>query len=211
MKLYSYFRSSASYRVRIALALKGLAHEQVPVELRQGEQRRPEYRAVNPQGLVPALVDGEQLLTQSLAIIEYLEETHPQPALLPQGPASRARVRAIAFAIACDIQPINNLRVTRYLHGTLAQSDEAIGAWSRHWIETTLAALEPTVAAGAGRFCQGDAPGLADICLVPQLYNARRVGCDLSAFPTLVRIDEGCRALPEFIRAAPENQPDATT
>lgn len=208
MKLYSYFRSSASYRVRIALALKGLAYEQVPVELRQGEQRRPEYRAVNPQGLVPALVDGNHLLTQSLAIIEYLEETHPQPPLLPRDAAARARVRAFAYAIACDIQPINNLRVTRYLHGTLSQSDEAIAAWSRHWIETTLAALEAT-AAGAGRFCHGDTPGLAEICLVPQLFNARRLGCDLSAYPTLVRVDEACRALPEFIRAAPENQPDA--
>lgn len=210
MKLYSYFRSSAAYRVRIALALKGLAHEQVPVELREGEQRRPEFRAVNPQGLVPALEVGGQLLTQSLAIIEYLEETHPQPALLPNDPAGRARVRALALAIACDLHPLNNLRVLNHLRGVLGQTDEQISAWYCHWIGVTLSALEPMVAVGAGRFCHGDMPGMADILLVPQLYNARRFGCDLAEYPTLVRIDETCRALPEFIRAAPENQPDAT-
>lgn len=209
MKLYGYFRSSAAYRVRIALALKGLAYEQVPVELRGGEQRRAEFRSVNPQQLVPALEADGHLLTQSLAIIEYLEETHPAPPLLPADAAGRARVRALALAIACEVHPLNNLRVLQHLRGALGQSEDQVSAWYRHWIAVTLAALEPMVAAGAGRFCHGDAPGMADILLVPQLTNARRFDCDLDPYPTLVRIDATCRALPAFLEAAPENQPDA--
>lgn len=209
MKLYGYFRSSAAYRVRLALALKGLSYEQVPVELRRGEQHRAEFQAVNPQELVPALEADGHLLTQSLAIIEYLDETHPQPPLLPPDAAGRARVRALALAIACEVHPLNNLRVLQHLRGALGQSEDQVNAWYRHWIAVTLSALEPMVAHGAGRFCHGDAPGMADILLVPQLTNARRFDCDLTEYPTLVRIDETCRALPEFIRAAPENQPDA--
>ncbi|HYC02996.1 MAG TPA: maleylacetoacetate isomerase [Azospirillaceae bacterium] len=211
MKLYTYYRSSAAYRVRIALALKGIEYEAVPVHLLRdgGEQLKPGYKAVNPQGLVPALDDGGDLLTQSLAIIEYLDETHPEPRLLPRDPVGRAKVRAISLAIACDIHPINNLRVLNYLRGPLGQPDEQVNAWIRHWVESTLAALEPMVAATAGTFCYGDEPGMADLCLVPQLFNARRFSCDLSACPTLVRIDEAARAHPAFHAAAPERQPDA--
>jgi len=211
MKLYTYFRSSAAYRVRIALALKGIDYEAVPVHLLRdgGEQLKPGYRAVNPQGLVPALDDGGTLLTQSLAIIEYLEETRPEPPLLPRDPEGRAKVRAVALAIACDIHPINNLRVLNYLRGPLGQPDERVNAWIRHWVESTLAALEPMVAATAGRYCYGDTPTLADLCLVPQLFNARRFNCDLKDCPTLLRIDAACRDLPAFKAAAPENQPDA--
>jgi maleylacetoacetate isomerase len=212
MKLYGYFRSSAAYRVRIALNLKGLAPEHVFVHLRKGEQHAGDYLLRNPQGLVPTLAteDGA-LLTQSLAIIEWLEETHPQPPLLPRDADARARTRAIALAIACDIHPLNNLRVLKYLIGRLGVSEAARDEWYRHWCEVGLAALEMQLASepATGRFCHGDSPTLADICLVPQLANARRVTLDLGKFPTLLRIEQACQALPAFADAAPAKQPDA--
>ncbi len=211
MKLYSYFRSSAAYRVRIALHLKGLAFDYAPVHLRKGQQHEDEYRAVNSQELIPTLIDGDTVVTQSLAIIEYLDETHPEPALLPSTPAERARVRAIALAICCDIHPLNNLRVLRYLVRTLDVGEQTKDAWYRHWIDTGLAALEAQLAvdASTGTFCHGEAPTIADICLVPQLANARRAGIPLESYPTLLRIDATCSALDAFARAAPDRQPDA--
>jgi len=210
VKLHTYFRSSASYRVRIALNLKGLAPDLAFVHLRKGEQRDPAYAALNPERLVPALeVDG-QVLTQSLAIVEYLDETHPAPPLLPADPLGRARVRGLAQLVACDIHPIDNLRVLNHLK-TMGHAQDAVDDWYRHWIAVGLTALEARLAGDprTGRFCHGDSPGLADLVLVPQLYNARRFGCPLGAYPTLLRIDEECRALPAFAAAAPENQPDA--
>ena len=213
MKLYTYFRSSAAYRVRIALNLKGLAWESVPVHLLRagGEQRLPAYRALNPAGLVPTLDDGGQLLTQSLAIIEYLDEIQPEPALLPGSAAERARVRAIAQAIACDIHPLNNLRVLQYLQRELGASEAQKAVWYRHWIETGLGAVEALLASDGrtGRFCHGDTPTLADCCLVPQVFNALRFGCGLEAMPTIRRIVEACEALDAFRLAAPAAQPDA--
>jgi maleylpyruvate isomerase len=212
MKLYDYFRSSAAYRVRIALNLKGLTPERAFVHLRKGAQRAEDYLALNPQGLVPALVtDGGDVLTQSLAIVEYLDETHPQPPLLPATPEARARVRSIALAIACDIHPIDNLRVLRYLLHTLGVSEAQKDAWYSYWIDVGLEALERRLASeqATGRFCHGDTPTLADICLVPQLANARRVSMDLSPYPTLLRIESACRTLPPFAAAEPAQQPDA--
>ena len=213
MKLHTYFRSSAAYRVRIALHLKGLDYEAVPVHLVRGggEHRQPAYLGLNPAGLVPALEDAGQVLTQSLAIVEYLEETHPQPALLPAAALDRARVRAIAQAIACDIHPVNNLRVLQYLTRELGVSEEQKNAWYRHWIGVGLRAVEAMLAGDArtGAFCHGDTPGLADCCLVPQVFNARRFGCELSAMPTVLRIADRCAGLEAFRRAAPEAQPDA--
>ncbi|MEC4593233.1 MULTISPECIES: maleylacetoacetate isomerase [Nitrospirillum] len=215
LTLYTYFRSSAAYRVRIALNLKGLTAEQVPVHLLRdgGEQLKPEYLALNPQGQLPTLaVDdatGCHLLTQSLAIAEYLDEVHPTPALLPADPIARAQARAVALAIACDIHPINNLRVQKYLKGEMGVDEERAGRWVRHWMETGLAAVEAMVKPHAGRFCFGDTPGLADLTLVPQMFNARRFNADLSACPTLVAIDQACLALPAFADAAPESQADA--
>jgi len=213
MKLYTFFRSSASYRVRIALNLKGLDYEQVPIHLRRGggEQFSPSYKAVNPQALVPALDDGGPILTQSLAIIEYLEERHPQPPLLPADAADRALVRGMALIIACEIHPIQNLRVLVHLKNNLKQSDDDLNLWARHWIDLGLSALEHMVISGRkrGRFCFGDTPSLADICLVPQLANARRFGCDLSGYPALLQAEAACVALPAFANAAPEKQPDA--
>lgn len=217
MKLYHYFRSSASYRVRIALNLKGLTCEQIPVHLLKdgGQQLLPEYRAINADALVPALVvdDGatDAVITQSLAIIEYLDEVHPQPPLLPASAADRAFVRSVALSIACDIHPLNNLRVLRYLSGNLKVSDADRDAWYRHWCEQGLQALETTLARDkrVGRFCYGDAPTLADCCLIPQIYNARRLQCDLSALPTIMRINDHCLTLDAFGKASPENQPDA--
>ncbi|ANN67882.1 maleylacetoacetate isomerase [Bordetella bronchialis] len=213
MQLYSYFRSSAAYRVRIALNLKGLPYDTVPVHLLKdgGQQLKPDYVRLNPQALVPALVDGSTVLTQSMAIIEYLDETHPQPPLLPATPAARARVRALAQGIACDIHPLNNLRVLRYLKRELDVPDDARDAWYRHWVQTGLLALERMLADSpdTGTYCHGDTPTMADACLVPQLFNARRLDCDLSAMPTILRIDAACQALPAFAGAAPENQPDA--
>ncbi len=211
MKLYGFFRSSAAYRVRIALNLKGIAGEQEFRHLRRGEQRQPEYLALNPQGLVPTLVDGETVIGQSLAIVEYLEEIRPEPPLLPNDPAGRARVRQLAEIVACDIHPLNNLKVLDYLRNELGQSEDAVNAWYRHWVESGLAAFEALLSSSpaTGTFCHGDRPGLADLCLVPQLYNARRFDCDVGALTTILRIDEACRALPAFADAAPERQPDA--
>ena len=212
MKLYDYFRSSAAYRVRIALNLKGLTPERASIHLRHGAQRSDDYLAVNPQGLVPALVTDEgNVLTQSLAIIEWLEEAHPQPPLLPKSAAGRARVRALALAIACDIHPLNNLRVLNYLTGTLGVTDAQRDGWYRYWCDVGLEALETQLAreSATGRFCQGDTPTIADICLVPQLANARRVKLDLAPYPTLLRIEATCQALPAFAAAAPAIQPDA--
>lgn len=213
MKLYGYFRSSAAYRARIALNWKGLDHQLEFVHLTRGggEQFASGYSSMNPQQLVPTLVDGEVTLNQSLAILEYLEERFAQPPLLPATAAERARVRAIALEIACDIHPLNNLRVLRYLTGTLGVSEEAKNAWYRHWVETGLSALEQRLASDArtGKFCHNDQVSMADVCLVPQLANARRFKIPLSAYPTLTRIEAACLALQAFAQAAPENQPDA--
>jgi maleylacetoacetate isomerase len=213
MKLYDYFRSSAAYRVRIALAMKGIVpDERAFVHLRAGNQRAQDFLALNPQGLVPALaLDDGEVLTQSLAIIEFLEEMHPTPPLLPRDPVARARVRAIALSIACEIHPLNNLRVLHYLTGTLGVSDEQKNGWYKYWVDVGLEALETKLSRddATGAFCHGESPTLADVCLVPQLSNARRFKVDLAPYPTLVRIDATCRALPEFAAAAPEIQPDA--
>ncbi len=213
MKLYTFFRSSASYRVRIALNLKGLEFEQIPIHLRRGggEQLGAAYKAINPQALVPALEDAGRILTQSLAIMEYLEECHPQPPILPREPADRALVRSMALLIACEVHPIQNLRVLNHLKSTHKQSDEDINIWAQHWIDLGLSALQEMVLSvpHRNRFCFGDEPTLADICLVPQLANARRFKCALTAFPTLMRIEANCLPLPAFANAAPEKQPDA--
>lgn len=213
LQLYSYWRSSAAYRVRIGLNLKGLAYDLVPVHLLRdgGEQHAAEYRAVNPQELVPVLAHGHRRLGQSLAILEYLDEVWPSPSLLPGTARARARVRALALLVACDVHPLNNLRVLQFFdqewHVPQSERDD----WILHWMRTGLSALETALAGSAqtGRFCHGDAPGLADCCLVPQLYNARRFNLDLDAFPTLRRIEAACLALPAFDGARPENQPDA--
>ena len=213
MRLYDYFRSSAAYRVRIALNVKGIVpDERTYVHLRMGSQRAQDYLALNPQGLVPALeLDDGSVLAQSLAIIEYLDETHPEPPLLPADPVARACVRAIALSIACEIHPLNNLRVLNYLIGTMGVSREQKDGWYRYWIDVGFEALEKTLArdAATGRFCHGDAPTLADICLVPQMANARRFEIDRSPYPTLIRIESACNALPAFAQAAPARQPDA--
>ena len=212
MKLYDYFRSSAAYRVRIALNLKGVKPQREYVHLRHGVQRSEGYLALNPQGLVPALVlDDGRTLTQSLAILEYLDETHPSPPLLPAGAEARARVRSIALAIACDIHPVDNLRVLEYLTGTLGVTREARDGWYKYWIDMGFEALERRLSAdpATGRHCHGDAPTLADVCLVPQIANARRADMDLSPYPTLLRIDAACQAIPAFADAAPARQPDA--
>lgn len=212
MKLYSYFRSSAAYRVRIALNLKHMAHETAFVHLLKngGQQREAAYAAVNPQKLVPALATEAGVLTQSLAIIEYLEETHPEHPLLPADAAGRARVRALAQLVACDIHPLNNLRVLQYLQNHLQAGEAARNAWYVHWISEGFDALEQLLQSPhTGRFCHGDTPTLADCCLIPQVYNARRFQMDLAAYPAIVRIADTCAALPEFAAAAPENQADA--
>ena len=214
MKLYSYFRSSASYRVRIALNLKGLPHQIVPVHLVRdgGEQLRPQYRKLHPDALVPSLqLDSGDVLTQSLAMIEYLEETYPTPPLLPTQALDRAWVRSIALAIACDIHPIDNLRVLRYLVREMKVSEADKDRWYRHWVEQGLASVEKMLASDArtGRFCFGDVPGLADCLLVPQVFNAQRMNCDLSDMPTILRINDACLALPAFDAASPARQIDA--
>jgi maleylacetoacetate isomerase len=212
MKLFDYFRSSAAYRVRIALNLKGATAQREFVHLRHGRQRSADYLALNPQGLVPALVtDGGEVLTQSLAIVEWIDETHPQPPLLPRDPDGRARARSIAQSIACDIHPLNNLRVLNYLTGTLGVSEAQRDGWYRYWIDLGFEALERRLATerATGRYCHGDAPTLADICLVPQVANARRFHVDLAPYPTIVRIDAACNELPPFADAAPMKQPDA--
>lgn len=210
MKLFGYFRSSAAFRVRIALNLKGLAYEDAFIHLRRGDQSADEYLSVNPQGLVPALkIDGHTLI-QSMAIVEYLDETHPEPPLLPPDPAGRARVRALADIVACDIHPINNLRVLRYLSRPLGHDEAAIESWYNHWIATGFAAFERLLTADrrAGDFCDGDRPGLADIALAPQAFNSERYKLDLSPYPTLARIYDNCMKLDAFARAHPNNQPD---
>ena len=213
MKLYTYFRSSAAYRVRIALALKNLTPQMIPVHLLRdgGEQKAPEYLSLNSQGLVPMLDDEGVLITQSMAICEYLEQTHPLPPLLPANATARARVRALVLSIACEIHPLNNLRVLNYLTGSLGISEGQKLAWYHHWIQLGFGALETQLASesATGIYCHGDAATLADVFLVPQMANARRFDLDLSPYPTLVRIDATCRELPAFIAAAPQNQADA--
>lgn len=213
MKLYTFFRSSASYRVRIALNLKGLSYERAPIHLRRGggEQLSAAYKAINPQALVPALEENGRVLTQSLAIVEYLEETHPEPALLPREPADRALVRSMAMIIACEVHPIQNLRVLNYVKKEYRQTDEQVNHWAQHWIDLGLGALEQMIVAQTqrGKFCFANTPTLADICLVPQLGNARRYGCDLSKYPAILQIEKHCMAIPAFADAAPEKQPDA--
>jgi maleylacetoacetate isomerase len=211
LTLHGYFRSSAAWRVRIALALKGVPYAQIARHLRKGEQRSPGFVALNPQALVPALeVEGQGILTQSLAMIEWLDETFPTPPLLPADPYYRARVRALAQIVACDIHPIQNLRVLQYIKREFGQEQEAIDAWARHWIALGLAAFETRLAEPAtGRFCHGDAPGLGDLCLIPQLFNARRFGCDLSPYPRVLAVEAACAALSAFREAAAEAQPDA--
>jgi len=212
-QLYSYFRSSAAYRVRIALNLKGLQYDILPVHLVRGggENFKPEYLSVNPLGLVPALATEEGPVIQSLAIIEYLEEMHPEPPLLPGSPHERARVRALAQTVASEIHPLNNLRVLDYLINRLGADEEQKLAWYRHWVNEGLAGMEALLAGNpqTGSFCHGDRPTLADCCLIPQLYNAVRFDCPLDAFPTIRRIETGCSEMQAFRDAAPENQPDA--
>jgi maleylacetoacetate isomerase len=211
MKLYGFFRSSAAFRVRIALNLKQLSAERVFIHLRRNDQSAPAYLALNPQGLVPALEEDGQVFTQSLAIIEYLDETHPAPPLLPGHPADRARVRALAQLIACDIHPIDNLRVLRYLADPLGHDEATIARWFNHWIERGFTALEQFLAEDGqtGAFCHGDTPGLADICLVPQVFNARRYKLDMTSYPTISRIFATCMKIDAFEMARPEKQPDA--
>ncbi|WP_298290689.1 maleylacetoacetate isomerase [Thiomonas sp.] len=213
MKLYTYFRSSAAYRVRIALYLKNLDYESVPVHLLQdgGQQHAAAYVALNPNEAVPTLDDGGLILTQSLAIIEYLDEIHPYPPLLPGTAADRARIRALAQTIACDIHPINNLRVLQHLARSFDLNQAQRTAWYCHWVERGLRAIEKMLAGNphTGRFCHGDSPTLADCCLVPQLFNAKRYGCSLAGLDTVLRICAECERLEAFVRAAPEHQPDA--
>lgn len=211
MILHGYYRSSAAFRVRIALNLKGLGYEPVAHHLRHGGQRLPEYLALNPQGLVPALETGGAVLTQSLAIVEYLDEAHPEPALLPPGALDRAYVRGLAQIVACDIHPIDNLRVLQYLRGPLARPEDEVRAWYNHWIALGFEALEARLAGDprTGRFCFGDAPGLADICLVPQVVNAGTFALDLAPYPVIRRIFDACMAIDAFAAAHPKRQPDA--
>lgn len=211
MRLYTYFRSGTSHRVRIALNLKGLAFDPVYVHLAKGEQRQADYLAVNPQGLLPLLEDGEARISQSLAIIEYLERTNPEPPLLPKDPVGEARVRSLALICACDMHPLGNLRVLKYLKEPLVVDEAARDAWCRHWMGLGLAALEQRLADDpeTGRFCHGDQPTLADVCLVPQVVSAQRWNTSLGAYPTVRRIHDACLELDAFITAMPANQPDA--
>ncbi|MBA5639451.1 maleylacetoacetate isomerase [Duganella sp. LX20W] len=213
MKLYTYFRSSAAYRVRIALNLKGLAYEAIPVHLLRdgGQQLAPAYRAVNPSALIPALEDDGAIVHQSLAIMEYLDELHPAVPLLPVGALARARVRALALTVACDTHPITNLRVLKYLKGPMGLSEEVKAQWYKHWLGEGMAMLEAHLAnePQTGRFCHGDAPTMADCCLAPQVFNAQRFELDLAPYPTIMRIHANCMALPAFAAAHPSQQPDA--
>ena len=209
MRLYSFFRSSAAYRVRIALNLKGVDYEIANVDLPGNRHREAEFRAVNPQATIPTLDDDGTILWQSLAIIDYLDARFPQPRLIPQEPVARAHAQALAQLIVCEIHPLNNLRVLRYLRGELKLDDAAVAKWYAHWIAEAFAPLETLVKRfSGGRFCYGDAVSVADVCLVPQIYNARRFSCDLTPYPTLVRVADALGADPAFVRAAPENQPD---
>jgi maleylacetoacetate isomerase len=211
IRLHGYYRSSAAFRVRAALALKGIAFEPVPHHLRKGEQRDPDYMHLQPQGLVPALEIDGQVLIQSMAIIEYLDATRPEPPLLPPDELGRARVRGLAQLVCCDIHPVDNLRVLRRLRQDLGQDEAQVGAWYNHWIAEGFDALETLLAESphTGRFCHGDTPGLADLCLVPQVVNSRNFKLDLTPYPTIRRIFEACLELPAFEGAMPHNQPDA--
>jgi maleylacetoacetate isomerase len=213
LTLYDYWRSSACYRVRIALNLKGLAFALKPVHLLKdgGEQHADAYRQVNPQEVVPALVDGQRVVRQSLAIIEYLDETRPQVPLLPPVPRDRAHVRGLAQLVACDIHPLNNLRVMQYLEHELGAAQDARERWARHWIDVGFKAFEAILAADAatGEFCHGDTPGFADACLIPQVYNANRFGVDMTPYPLIQAINERCLALAAFDAARPERQAGA--
>lgn len=211
MRLHGYFRSGTSHRVRIALNLKGLVHETVGVDLLKGEQRQAPYLEANPEGLVPLLEDGAVRVSQSLAIIEYLERTRPDPPLLPDDPAGAARVRSLALICACDMHPLNNLRVLKYLSRPLGLDQAARDAWCRHWMAQGFTALERRLAGEpeTGRFCHGDRPGMADVCLVPQVASAARWGTDMGPYPTVRRIADACAELEPFIRALPANQPEA--
>jgi maleylpyruvate isomerase len=214
MKLYNYFRSSAAYRTRIALNLKGVQHDTVEVDLRApaSDQQKPDYRSINPQALVPALAVEGTTIAQSLAIIEYLDEVYPDPALMPRSPVNRARVRAMALAIACDMHPLNNLRVLNYLRSPLGQDEETVNAWYRHWIAVGFGGLEQEArrATGDGRHMFGQSVTVADIYIVPQMYNARRFKCDLEPYPTLQAICAHLESLPAFAKAAPDAQPSAS-
>lgn len=209
VELYNYFRSSASYRVRIALALKGLAYDYKPVHLVKNEQFNESYAAVSASRLVPLLKDGDTVVTQSLAIIEYLDETHPEPPLLPRDAAGRARVRTLALDIACEIHPLNNLRVLRYLTGPMQLAEEARDRWYRHWVETGLETVERQLAAQPARYCHGDTPTLADCVLVPQIFNARRLNCREDHVPNVMRVFDACMQLPAFDKTQPSACPDA--
>jgi maleylacetoacetate isomerase len=210
LRLYTYFRSSAAFRVRIALNLKGLAYEPEFVHLPKGEHRKASYAGLNPQALVPTLIADGHALSQSLAIMEYLEETHPTPPLLPPDPFARARVRSLALLIACEIHPLNNLRTLQHLRKSLGQSEEQVRAWYRHWIADGLEKLEAELRAPAtGAYSHGDSPTLADCCLVPQVFNAQRYECDLAPYPIVGRVFEACMRLGAFDRAQPGKQPDA--
>ena len=211
MKLYTYFRSSAAFRVRIALNLKGLAYQPVFVHLAKGEHREREYAEVNPQALLPTLeLDDGTRLAQSLAIIEWLEDKHPSPPLMPKDPLARARVRSLSYLIACEIHPLNNLRVLQHLKRALGQTQEQIDAWYRHWIVDGLAKFEADLAHGAtGKFCDGDSPTMADCCLVPQIFNAKRYNSDLTPYPLTMRVFDACMKLEAFDLAQPSKQPDA--
>jgi maleylacetoacetate isomerase/maleylpyruvate isomerase len=211
MRFYTYFRSSAAFRVRIALNLKQLAYEPVAISLPKGAHRKDDFGAINPQKLIPALIDEGSLLTQSLAIIEYLEEKYPEPPLLPQGALERARVRSLAMLVACEIHPLNNLRVLQHLKRNLGQTEEDINTWYRHWVSEGLAKFEAnlTQTAGTGEYCQGEFPTLADCCLVPQIFNARRYECDLAPYPVTMRVFDACMQQEAFDKAQPMKQPDA--
>lgn len=211
MKLYTYFRSSAAFRARIALNIKGIAYESMPKKFATNEHRAPEYLALNPQGLIPALDTGAAVLSQTLAIIEYLDETFPTPPLLPADPIGRARVRSLALSIACDIHPLNNMRVLNYLRKDLSHDEAQVKEWCRHWIALGFAGIEASAReySGGRKFLYGDAVTMADVCLVPQMFNARRANLDLAPFPTLVSIVAHLESLPAFADARPEVQPDA--
>ena len=210
MKLYTYFRSSAAFRVRIALNLKGLAYQPSFVHLAKGEHLQPAYRAINPQGLVPALETDGALLAQSVAIMEYLEDTHPKPPLLPADPLGRARVRGLALIVACEIHPLNNPRVLKYVKNVLGHTQDEVDVWYRHWIADGLAKFEAELGKpGTGRYSHGDAPTMADCCLIPQIFNAQRFQCDLAPYRVVMRVFDACMQLDAFDRAQPVKQPDA--